>query len=89
MTIAHLESRSSAQSPNVGQVCDDGKKGYRMPRLEVTPTAEGYVLTGDLRASLRNCMDTLASVQKCKTGELRFRARVAEGGAEHLEMTRV
>ena len=30
----------------------------------------------------------LASVPKCKTGELRFRALVAEGGAERLELAR-
>jgi len=32
--------------------------------------------------------ELLSSVQECKTGELRFRALVAEGSTERLELTR-
>ena len=40
---------------------EERNKIYRMLRLEVTPTAEGYVVTGALRASLHNGMDLLAA----------------------------
>jgi site-specific DNA recombinase len=41
---------------------EERNKVYRMLRLEVTPIAEGYVVTGALRATLRSGMDELEEV---------------------------
>jgi site-specific DNA recombinase len=41
---------------------EERNKVYRMLRLEVTPTAEGFAVTGALRASLQNGTDKLAGV---------------------------
>jgi transposase len=60
---------------------------YRLLRLQVTPTAEGYEVSGALTGILHKGIDTLASVPKCKTGELSFHAWLSQGD-ERLELTR-
>ncbi len=41
---------------------EERNKVYRMLRLEVIPTLEGYAVTGALRASLQNGTDTLEEI---------------------------
>ena len=60
---------------------------YRLLRLQATPTAEGYEVSGALTGILHKGIDTLASVPKCKTGELSFHAWLSQGD-ERLELTR-
>ncbi len=56
---------------------------------EVGPATAEAIVEYRRAEGLFRSVSELASVPKCKTRELRFRALVAEGGAEHLEMTRV
>jgi hypothetical protein len=57
-------SRLSETMPDAldGLTGEERNKVYRMLRLEVTPTPEGYSVTGALRARLHNGMDTLEEI---------------------------
>ena len=45
-----------------GLTGDQRNKVYRMLRLEVTPTPEGYSITGALRARMQNGTDALEEI---------------------------
>ena len=45
-----------------GLTAEERNKVYRMLRLEVTPTPEGYSITGALRARMHNGTDTLEEI---------------------------
>src|SRR5215203_1871706 len=45
-----------------GLTAEDRNKVYRMLRLEVTPTPEGYSITGALRARMQNGTDALEEI---------------------------
>jgi predicted nuclease of predicted toxin-antitoxin system len=57
----------------------------------ITVTERGWrgKKNGELLSAAEREFDVLVSVPKCKTEELRFHAVMVEGGAEHLEITRV
>lgn len=56
---------------------EERNKVYRMLRLEVTPTAEGFSVTGALRVRLQNGTDALASMRNRKTPEIGFHAAIS------------
>jgi len=71
-----------------GLTGEERNKVYRMLRLEVTPTPEGYSVTGALRARLHNGTDTLASMHNCINTEVRFRALLTHDETRQLEVVR-
>ena len=56
---------------------------------EVGPATAEAIVEYRRANGLFRSVSELASVQKCKTGELSFHAWLSEGGAEQLELTRV
>jgi hypothetical protein len=71
-----------------GLTGDDRNKVYRMLRLEVTPTPEGYEVTGAFCGLLYSKTDGLPSVRNDKTcSRIEFRAFLTESSVE-LELTR-
>jgi len=87
---ALLESMASAVPEALDDLTgEERNKVYRMLRLEVTPTAEGFAVTGALRASLQNGTDKLTSVHNSKDLErLTFRALLNENAACQVELVR-
>jgi DNA repair ATPase RecN len=67
---------------------EERNKVYRMLRLEVSPTAEGYSITGALRVRMQNRTDALASMHNCINTEVRFRALLSQDETWQLEVVR-
>jgi hypothetical protein len=70
------------------EIAADGAMEVRGVLSDNLQVAHENGLEADKEKLRENGRASWVSVQKCKTGELRFRALVAEGGAERLELTR-